>query len=138
VARAERRSAVVAESLCGTATGYAQLILQPSSLDNSADKIVHTRLGARSSARNDELPLDVTRCIESQADLTATQQAFEDQVQGTFNVPYELWRAAELVMAALGVSGHALILAHSGRLLLLSPLRPPLFLSGTGSGDCGG
>jgi hypothetical protein len=39
-------------------------------------------------------------------------------------------------MAALGVSGHALILAHSG-LLLLSPLRPPLFLGDTDSGDCG-
>jgi len=51
VVMAERRSAVVAESLCGTATGYAQLILQPSSLDNSADKIVHARLGARSSTR---------------------------------------------------------------------------------------
>jgi hypothetical protein len=137
VVRTERRAAVVAESLCGTATGDAHLILQPSSLDNSADKIVHTRLGARSSTRNDELTLDLTRRIESQADLTATQQAFEDQVQGTFNVPYELWRAAELVMAALGVSGHALILAHSG-LLLLSPLRPPLSLSGTDSGDCGG
>ena len=75
--RAERRAAVVAQSLCGTATGYAQLILQPSSLDNSADEIVHSWLGARSSR-------------------------------------------------------------HSGRLLLLSPLRPPLFLSGTDSGDCGG
>jgi hypothetical protein len=80
VVRTERRAAVVAESLCGTATGYAQLILQPSSLDNSADKIIHTRLGARSSTRNDELTLDLTRRIESQADLTATQQAFEDQV----------------------------------------------------------
>ena len=66
VVRAERSSAVVAESLCGTATGYAQLILQPSSLDNSADKIVHTRLGARSSTRNDELTLDLARRIESQ------------------------------------------------------------------------
>ena len=38
---AERSSAVVAESLCGTATGYAQLILHTVHLDYATEQVVH-------------------------------------------------------------------------------------------------
>lgn len=48
---AERRAAVVAERFGGATTRYAELILHPPSLDNSAEKIVHSWLRARSSRR---------------------------------------------------------------------------------------
>jgi len=99
--RTERRAAVVAEGLRRAATGCAKLILQPSNLNDSAEEIVHSWLGARSSSWGDELALDLALRIESKARPTTAQQAFEDQVQGALNVGHEIWRAPELVMAAL-------------------------------------
>ena len=78
-------------------------------------------LGLLSSRWNHEFAVDLALGIESQADLTATQQALEQQVGDAVDIRYEVWGAIELMMAAPRIRLHGAILVHFTWPLQVSP-----------------
>lgn len=62
-----------------------------------------------SSSRDDELALDLTFSVESDADPTATRQALEQQIRIALAVRTEVRRASELVTARHRIGIHLLV-----------------------------
>jgi len=67
-------------------------------------------LSTLSSRWDDELAVDLAVSVESHGDPTAAQQALEEQIRSARNVRYDLWWAAELMMAGLRVGVHPIVI----------------------------